>query len=48
MSSFAIDESNFYSDENSTNWVIGIINSTSRKIRLEFSHDRNTNTMKKL
>ena len=32
MSSFAIDESNFYSDGNSTIWVIGIINITSRKI----------------
>ena len=48
MPSFAIDESNFYSDGNSTTWVIGIINITSRKIRLEFSHDRNTSTMKKI
>ena len=47
MSSFTIDESNFYSDRNSTTLVIGIINITPRKRRLEFSHDRNSNTLKK-
>ena len=48
MSTFAIDESNFFSDGNITTWVIGIINIASRKIRLDFSYDRNTNTMKKI
>ena len=31
MSTFAIDESNFFSDGNITTWVIGNINIASRK-----------------
>lgn len=44
--SFAIDESNFISDGNITTWVIGIININTRKIRLEFIVNRDTNTIK--
>ena len=48
MERFAMDESNFVTDGNITTWVVGIINVTSRKIRLEYPENRNTNTIKKI
>lgn len=43
---FAIDESNFINVENKQLWVVGIINTISKKIRLEIAFVRNTELMK--
>lgn len=47
MRRYAIDEYNFVS-ESVTTWVIGIIDIVTRKIRLEYVDNRNTDTIKKL
>ena len=48
LNRYAIDESNFISDGNITTWVIGIIDIATRKIRLEYVNNRNTDTIKKI
>lgn len=45
---FVIDESDFIKINGKILWVIGIINTHNRLIRLELSYDRNTYIMKKI
>ena len=45
---FAIDESLFVHMNGSQIWVIGIIDTSSHKIRLEISKDRSSETIKKI
>ena len=44
---FAIDESDFIRIKGKILWVIGIINTINKKIRLEVSYNRNTDVIKK-
>ena len=48
MERFAIDESLFTNINNSPLWVIGIINTSSKKLRLELSFKRNADVLKKI
>ena len=48
MERFAIDESLFTNINNSPLWVIVIINTSSKKLRLELSFNRNTDILKKI
>jgi len=45
---FAIDESDFVKIKGNILWVIGIINTHNKLIRLELSYDRTTEVMKKI
>ena len=45
--SFSVDESNFSSIDNRNLLVLGAINSSSKKLRLEITYERNTDTLKK-
>ena len=45
---FAIDETDFIRINGKILWVIGIINTINKKIRLEVSYNRNTNVIKKI
>lgn len=44
----AIDESMFTHIENSQQWVVGLINLSSKQIRIEFLNDRSEDTLKKI
>ena len=48
MERFATNESLFININNSPLWVIGIINTSSKKLLLEFSFNRNTHISKKI
>ena len=45
--SFAVDESNFISINNRNLWVLGAINTSSKKLRLEITFDRDKETLKR-
>ena len=45
---FAVDESDFVRVGGKIFWVIGIINTHTKKLRLELSFERDTSTMKKI
>ena len=48
MNIFSNDELDFIKINGKILWVIGIINSNNRLIRLELTYDRNTDIMKKI
>ena len=48
MERFATNESLFINITNNPLWVIGIINTSSKKLLLEFSFNRNTDISKKI
>ena len=45
---YAIDENLFVTINNNQKWIVGIINTISKKLRLEITELRNTETMKKI